>query len=165
MPACCPLLLALGLMLAAMPAPAAGAVWRCAGERGPVFTDRPCADGRLLPALPVTVIAAPPAPATAFGRSSRPAPKRGQAKRDGEPPVSFDTERIRHAMIRDRAVPGMSPAQLRFTLGEPDEIRIERGAGRGREVWRWRDARRRLRVTLRQGRVVAVEEILIRSRK
>lgn len=157
-------------LLAATAAPAA--VFRC--ERGGrlVFTDVACFVG----ATPET-IRAPNAMDTTAGAAlarrwdERMARERGRrAAAEGEWLEAFEAgrekaRRVRRGRVRGQVVEGMSAAQVRQVLGEPDEISRSGENGRERERWRYAGDQATRTVTLADGEVTSVRESKARRRQ
>ncbi|HSW11648.1 MAG TPA: DUF4124 domain-containing protein [Solimonas sp.] len=144
------------LLLACLPA--AAEVYQC-GEPGKlIYTDRPCADGEKLE-LRAPVVVEPPSADAARDYDRRIARERGQ--RDAADAAWLEQhderrareERIRAARIAREAVEGMSPADVRHALGEPDQV----SSGDRSERWTYRrDDGGRHVVSFRDGTVSAV---------
>lgn len=146
------------LLLFAVPGPTgAASIYRCEGPNGPTYADRPCGNGaEPVAPRPLTVVAAVEASRAPIARSAArlPAVRRGP-----------DADAIRRAMIRDRAAPGMSLAQLRFTLGEPDRVRVHATGARRSETWTFERHGQRHRVRIVGGRVAGASTTSGRSRR
>jgi hypothetical protein len=66
-------------------------------------------------------------------------------------------ENIRSARVEGRVVKGMTPAHVRETLGEPDEVRTQQGEGIQIEVWSYRDkGKPQHTISFREGEVNSV---------
>jgi len=159
----------LSLPLLAFCMPAAAEVYRCGSGGQVTYTDQPCAAGeRLELAAPVTI-------APEDGSLARSRERRIQAdrqRRDAADAAWLEryeaetdkAEAIRSARLAGVAIEGMTAADVRQALGEPDKVT----AGDGGERWTYRleDGGKQV-VSFRDGAVsrVAVSEPTHRKRR
>lgn len=150
--------LRIGLLISllAFGAPAAAEVYRCGPAGQPVYTDHPCADGERLELRAPNVVE--PLDTSAArdydrrierGRRARNAADAAWLEQHEERQANED--RIRAGRIAGMAVAGMSPAQVRAAMGEPDKVSGDR--------WTYRSGEGVTRtVTFRDGTVDDVNE-------
>lgn len=137
------------VLLATVGVAEAGTIYRCDTAVGAVYADVSCGrQARTVAVRQATVVRAVAERQVHRGRT--------QAASHPDRPGRDEADRIRRAMIRDRAAPGMSRAQLRFALGEPARIRVTTRAGRRVERWRFETAEAVQTVRIVGDRVVSV---------
>lgn len=157
------------LALLAFCMPAAAEVYRCGSGGQLTYTDQPCAAGERLD-LPPPVTVAPEDGSLARSRERR--IEEGRQRRDaadaawlrGHEVATDKAEAIRGARLAGVAIAGMTAADVRQALGEPDKVT----AGDGGERWTYKlDDGGRQVVSFRAGEVttVAISEPTRRKRR
>lgn len=136
----CLLLLSAGLFQAVH----AGPIYKCEDTGAVTFTDQPCAAGAVPYRASGPVVSAPP---TASERQlaaqydarlerDRSARDRADAKWLKEQRGLKDrAERVRKAIIEHRVIRGMTAAEVKQSLGEPDRVRRSETHGSQKETW------------------------------
>lgn len=159
---------ALVLSLSSLALPAAGSVFKCAGDKGDVvYQDAPCSTGRELRNFdtdppPITVL---PSTTAAAAAAERAAARGGSERteksgRDGARQQGHDRKAAERKFVRS----GMSEAEVVQRLGRPD---VTSGGGR-KSSKRWAylprpgDPDTMTTLTLQGGSVTDVERKLIR---
>lgn len=154
---------ALGVLLAVIGLSVhAGAVYRCEKDGHVTFTDQPCADGAPVVPAPGLVVVAPPSNAErelarqydariAHDKSAR---DRADAKwlKDHKG-LKDRAEKVRKAIIEHRVIRGMTMAEVKSALGEPDRVQKSESHGSRKETWIYEGNGATRRVNFKNGEV------------
>lgn len=151
---------AVSLLALAVSFPAVAEVYRCERDGRPVFTDQPCA-GQSPLALPPPTVVAPEDEEAARAFDAR--IRQGRERRDAADARWLEqheeqkatAERIRRARVGGYVTAGMTPAEVRQVLGEPERVR----GGEGGERWTYAgNGGSTSTVVFREGVVADVQE-------
>ena len=119
-------------------------VYKCQEKGKITYTDRPCSATATASTLPMLVVTDPPsATERALARAHDERIARGQAERDrddeawlkGHELAKDRAERVRKAIIGHKVIKGMTAAEVRQSLGEPDEVARSESFGSDKETW------------------------------
>lgn len=122
----------------------AGPIYKCEDKGAVTFTDQPCASGVAPYRAPGPVLSAPP---TASERDlaaqydarierDRLGRDRADAKwLKDQRGLKDRAERVRKAIIEHRVIRGMTAAEVKQSLGEPDRVRKSESHGSRKETW------------------------------
>jgi hypothetical protein len=145
-------------------AEATAGIFRCEIDGKPVFSDKPCVAG----AAPLDL---PPVNTIQYSREDRALAKahdqRGSDEREtrekanSEWHQAYQARKMREAEVRQgqlkgEVVNGMTPAQVRNLMGEPDHASVQTSDSSDKESWTYRDGNSTATVQFRNGQVAGV---------
>lgn len=149
-----------GVCLMSMALLARAEMYRCEQDGRIVFTDHPCAAGAQ-PHEPSRATVVSPGKGSDLAREyderlSRQTENRDEADAEWlerHESEKADAARIRKALVENKVVGGMTPAQVRRVLGDPDDVARNVSGGKETERWTYRDGKARRTVNFKDGRV------------
>lgn len=163
----------LAVWCVAVPA-AASTIYKCEEKGVITYTDRPCSHDAPAAALPPLIVAAPP-PAAVRERAAAFEARQARelAERDRQDAEWLRQhgqrrqreELVREARVRGRVVKGMTPDEVRQTLGEPTTIDSGDSFGTEKQTWTYVDGQSRRTVNFKDGAVTTTARKDARRRK
>jgi len=139
-------------------------VYKCEEGGTITFTDQPCAPGARAAELPDLVITAPPTPSQqdlARSHDARLGRERAaRAREDAEwlkqhAAAEERAARVRKAILEHRVIRGMTFAEVKRALGEPDQVSSGDSYGTDKASWVYRRDGRTRTVNFKNGEVTS----------
>jgi hypothetical protein len=157
------LLFALVLLLLSGPA-GAKPVYKCEENGKITYTDQPCSPGARAAELPGLIVTAPPTASErdlARAHESRMAGLRAARDRDDAAWLEQHANRkdraarVRQAILAHQVIKGMTFAEVKQSLGEPDEVQGGDSYGTAKTTWVYAGGGSRRAVNFKDGQVTS----------
>lgn len=158
-------LLLFGVMVLLLSGPAAARpVYKCEDNGNMTYTDQPCAPGATAAQLPGLIVTAPPTAAEqdlARAHDARTAGARAARDRDDAQWLKQHAQRqdrdarVRQAILAHKVIKGMTFAEVKQSLGEPQDVRGGDSYGTDKTTWVYADGRSRRTVNFKDGQVTS----------
>jgi hypothetical protein len=159
------------VVLSASPVPAKP-VYKCEENGKITYTDQPCSPGARAAELPAVIVTAPPTPAErdlARAHDARTAGLRAARDRDDAEFLKQHANRkdrearVREAILAHKVIKGMTFAEVKQSLGEPQDVQGGDSYGTSKTTWLYADGRGNRRVNFKDGLVTSTSSRRPRS--